>query len=241
MNYKRKYLILLALLISLSILIVPASAQPTEKHAINQTSAQSQISSPLQDVENTLYSADAGVPHFQLPNLYQPLTADLPSKEPTGSIVDEDGNRWSSFYYLFIPGSVFFPRTASTDWVYGGSGCIYTNSGGSFVHNVTLPDLSRIDYVRMYYYDASASYCTGWLTVYDGQGGYSDLTSVTSANASGYGSYLSPFVNYIYDQTLEAFALVWSTADSSSAMRLCGFRIAYRVPDDMIFMPMITN
>ncbi|MFZ3070968.1 MAG: hypothetical protein WA110_07610 [Anaerolineaceae bacterium] len=38
------------------------------------------------------------------------------------------GGSWSSFYYRFVPGSVFTPRNSNTEWGYAGGGGIYATS-----------------------------------------------------------------------------------------------------------------
>lgn len=75
---------------------------------------------------------------------------------------DGVGGYSSSFSYLHIPGSVLLPRTSSvnwsTDWT---GGCIYLKSGSPtavFNKHINIPDGSRIDYLRVYYYRASLGY-----------------------------------------------------------------------------------
>lgn len=66
------------------------------------------------------------------------------------------------FHYIHIPGTVLLPRTSTvnwgTDWT---GGCIYLKSGPSavvFNKHLNIPDGSRIDYLRVYYYRTALVY-----------------------------------------------------------------------------------
>ncbi len=75
---------------------------------------------------------------------------------------DGAGGFESGFHYVHIPGTVLLPRTSSvawsTDWT---GGCIYLKSGPSavvFNKHLNIPDGSRIDYLRVYYYRTALAY-----------------------------------------------------------------------------------
>jgi hypothetical protein len=75
---------------------------------------------------------------------------------------DGAGGFEAGFHYVHIPGTVLLPRTSTvnwgTDWT---GGCIYLKSGPSYVvfnKNLNIPDGSRIDYLRVYYYRESLGY-----------------------------------------------------------------------------------
>ncbi|MEL7625466.1 MAG: hypothetical protein AAGU15_01230 [Anaerolineaceae bacterium] len=72
-------------------------------------------------------------------------------KLPTGG-----GNYESGFHYFRVAGSALFPRGGSVEWRTDGSGgCIYLVSGDPweiFNINLKIPEGSRIDYLRIYYY-----------------------------------------------------------------------------------------
>lgn len=69
---------------------------------------------------------------------------------------DGVGGFESGFHYVHIPGSVLLPRTSTVDWRTDGSGgCIYLKFGPTnviFNKHLNIPDGSRIDYLRVYYY-----------------------------------------------------------------------------------------
>lgn len=69
---------------------------------------------------------------------------------------DGAGGFEAGFHYVHIPGTVLLPRTSTvewgTDWT---GGCIYLKSGSTsviFNKNLNIPEGSRIDYLRVYYY-----------------------------------------------------------------------------------------
>ena len=72
------------------------------------------------------------------------------------SLPDGAGGFDPNFSYVHIPGSVLFPNASSvewgTDWT---GGCIYLKSGSPyniFNKNLNIPEGSRIDYLRVYYF-----------------------------------------------------------------------------------------
>jgi len=97
--------------------------------------------------------------------------------------------------------------------------------------HLDLPDDSRVDYLRIYYYDTSAVDSRAWLTSYNDAGGYIDRTTLTSAGSTGYGTALSGFVDHVVDNINESYTLLWRGNVYGSDMRLCGLRIAYRLSD----------
>jgi hypothetical protein len=138
---------------------------------------------------------------------------------------------WSDFYYLYAGGSTLRPRASATTWSYNGVGCVSAVTGNDiFSLDLQLPQGARIDYLRLYYYDTSANNSTAWITTYDGSGGFTDLTSVSSTGNSGYGTSLSPLVEHVVNNATRAYVFNWRADQTGSTMRLCAFRVAYRLP-----------
>ncbi len=138
---------------------------------------------------------------------------------------------WSDFRYVRVAGATLVPRDSTTSWDYSGAGCISASSGNdNFTIHLPIPNGSRIDYLRLYYYDTSANNSTAWVTTYDGAGGINDLTSVSSTGSSGYGTTLSPYVGHVVDSMSNSYVLNWRANQTGSTMRLCGLRVAYRDP-----------
>jgi hypothetical protein len=151
---------------------------------------------------------------------------------------------WSDFYYIFAAGSTLRPRDSIQDWANSSDGgCIYATTSANEVMNLhlDLPTGSRIDYLRIFYYDANASNSDAWITTYNGSGGFSDIFSVSTSGASGYGTNLSSYVGHIVDNANNAYVLNWRPNATGSTMRLCGLRVAYRVPTMIIFLPLVRH
>jgi hypothetical protein len=68
------------------------------------------------------------------------------------------------------------------------------------------------------------------LTTYNGAGGFTDLYFVGSTGTAGYGTALSPQVFHIVNNADNAYVLNWRPNATGNTMRLCGLRVAYRLP-----------
>ncbi len=146
---------------------------------------------------------------------------------------------WSNFQYVFVAGSTFTPRASATTWGYPGAGCVHVAAGGDlFTLPLNLPQGSRIDYLRLYYYDTSANNSTAWITVYDGAGATVDLISVGSTGNVGYGTTLSAYSGHLVNNASNSYVLNWRANQTGTTMRLCGMRVAYRVPLQLVFLPL---
>ncbi len=150
---------------------------------------------------------------------------------------------WSSFQYKFVAGTTLKPRDSATTWDYHGAGCV-SAIGGNDIFNIhlDLPEGSRIDYLRIFYYDTSSSDSMAWITTYDGAGGWSDLTDVSSGGTGGYGTSLSSYVGDTVSNLNNAYVLNWRSNQTGSSMALCGLRVAYRLAlDEEVYLPAIYN
>jgi hypothetical protein len=169
---------------------------------------------------------------LMLLGLSQPVSADRMD-------MPEDRS-WSNFQYVFVAGTTLMPRSSATTWTYAGGGCVYASAGTDIFNiHLNLPQGSRIDYLRMYYYDASTADSTAWVTTYNGGGGFTDLISVSSSLTSGYGYVVSGYIGHIVDNSKNAYVLNFWPNQTGSTMRLCGLRVAYRVPVPDIYLPLI--
>jgi hypothetical protein len=145
-----------------------------------------------------------------------------------------------NFSYFHVAGSSLTPRASSTAWVYQGTGCVSASGGNDiFSIHLDLPQGARIDYLRLYYRDTSASNSEAWITTYDATGGFADLTTVSSTGAAGYGSALSPFVNHVVNNAARAYVLNWRPNQTGASMQLCGLRVAYRAPVNTTYLPAV--
>lgn len=157
----------------------------------------------------------------------------IPESAPDQVDINADPN-WSDFYYYHVTGSALRPRNSSSKWASSGDGgCLYQTAGSAFdIFNVHLdiPNGARIDYLRIFYYDMSANDTYSWVTRYDDEGGLSDVTYVASTGTPGYGTNLSPLVSHVVDSDYYSYVLNWRSYELSSAIMLCGLRVAYRLP-----------
>jgi len=171
----------------------------------------------------------------------QSVTAQAPAADTQAGVAAA----WSGFFYEFVPGSTLRPRNSNTTWASSGSGgCIYAvaNAGDIFNLPLELPQGSRIDYLRIYYYDTSASNSTAWVTYYDGEGGYVDLptsSGVSSSGNAGYDMNLSTYMGHIVNNGSSAYAFNWRPNVAGNTMMLCGLRVAYRLSlPESIYLPL---
>ena len=157
----------------------------------------------------------------------------IPEGDPDTIETNAEPN-WSGFYYYHATGSALRPRDSAVEWNSSGTGgCLYQVSGNAnVIYNLHLdiPDGARIDYLRIYYYDTSASDSYSWVTRYDDSGGLSDVTSIASTGTAGYGTALSPLIEHVVDNVNYNYVLNWRPYANGSTMMLCGLRVAYRLP-----------
>jgi hypothetical protein len=171
-----------------------------------------------------------------------PAPSDGPSKgqmDPVEeTLTPEEQQAPAATYFKRYPGVAFQPRDSDTGYDYFGSGCISSQGADYFVLDIQLPAGAEIDFVRLYYYDASSANARLYLTWYDAQGGYSDVVYVDSSGSSGYGS-AGIATSYTVDPITQAVTLVWRPNTTGSSMALCGARIRYQVSAGAAYMPYI--
>lgn len=80
--------------------------------------------------------------------------------------------------------------------------------------------------------DALAGLATGqaWVTMYNDEGGYTDIAYVPFGAEEGYGTALSPLIEYVVDSANNSYVLNWRPNYIGSDLQLCGLRVAYRLP-----------
>ena len=139
-----------------------------------------------------------------------------------------DGDNPQAQKFLFITGSNLHPRN-DTAFTYAGFGCIRpVGTTDFFVIDLQLPSGVEIDFLRLYYYDATGTgTVSGYLSEYDGQGGFTDIFSTTSTTNTGYGS-VGDFFSYTVNTTTNSVSILARTSSVSADLRICGIRLRYQ-------------
>lgn len=169
--------------------------------------------------------SSAGTAEMGLPDKATPPGEDLSAQE------DIAPNAALPSVYLRVTGSVFKPRSSGVGWASGGQGgSIYATSGSSLkVWNspLYLPQGAVVQFVRMYYYDNSASNCWGWFTIYDLDGDIVQEWGVNSSGTPGDDFDDTGNINHTINYSVYSYVLNWRPNQLGSTMRLNGFRVFY--------------
>jgi hypothetical protein len=145
---------------------------------------------------------------------------------------DAASPQWSTPHYLHVAGTALRPRDSRVTWRYGGNGCVYVADTSDLLNiHVSLPEGSRVEYLRIYYYDTVVENSHAWLTRYDDGGIYADVLYVGSTGSAGYSTALSYQSNHIVDNYSYSYILNWRADAASQGLQLCGLRLSYRLPD----------
>ncbi len=148
--------------------------------------------------------------------------------------------------YLRIAGSAVKPRESGVEWTgSGGGGCMYVSSGSTYaVFNtpVYLPQGATVKYLRMYYYDANASFnSSAWFTVYDLYGTIVEEHGVSSSGSTGNGYETTAEFTHTIDYLSYSYVINWRPYDLGSDTQVCGFRIYYDSPSGAVFLPLVNK
>lgn len=149
-------------------------------------------------------------------------------------------------YFKRAAGSNFVPRDSTVAFSYGGGGCLQRNSntGDSwFTLDLQLPDGAEIDFLRVFYYDADATYnINSELWAFDGAGGTTLIAEADSSGSPGYSSAGSDFFSHIVNNTNQSLVIVASIQGGVGAsLKLCGVRVRYQYNLSGSYLPAILN
>ena len=144
--------------------------------------------------------------------------------------------------YYFAAGSSLHSADYTMRQDYQSGACIAAVDTGAqfFTLSLNLPQGSRIDYLRLYYYDTdAANNSVANIRKYDASGNYTEITSVNSSGSGGYGTALGGLANHVVDNASGAYVLNWWPIVTGSTMQLCALRVAYRLPAKLVYLPLI--
>jgi hypothetical protein len=210
----------------------PAGASPTEgaPATIQPGSAEAESSASS---EQTPYTAGAPVVE----------------REPGNGAVGRSGMAPNAPAYnstIRFVGSTLRPRQNNVTYTTNnGGGCIYVTAGdASTVWNypLALPQGAKVEWLRMYYYDADPTdFTTGWFTKYDLYGSLVQEWSVKSLDGgNGYQDVeISPTESI--DYTGFSYVLNWRPNAITSSLQLCGFRLFYTAPVGGVYLPVVVH
>jgi hypothetical protein len=142
-------------------------------------------------------------------------------------------------------GSTLRPRQNDVSYTTNNNGsCAYVTAGdAATVWNLplALPEGSKVEWLRMYYYDADGLHNTsGWFTKYDLYGGLVQEWSVSSTGSAG-NSYSDVLITptETIDYSTFSYVLNWRPVAVTSTLQLCGFRLFYTAPVGGIYLPVV--
>lgn len=245
MILKRKWYFVFTALIAISLVFSigqvladsPSSSEP-EPAVLNDAVRNSELDPEVSALQTEVPAADASVDSEGNPTTVLSTNAQKELVEET--LTPEESQASTVTYFKRYAGAAFQPRGSDTGYDYFGSGCISSKGSDYFVLDLQLPADAEIDFVRLYYYDASTANARLYLTTYNGQGGYSDVVYVDSSGSSGYGS-AGTSTSYVVDPVNQAVSLVWRPNTVGSSMALCGARIRYQIPIGAAFLTVISK
>lgn len=131
--------------------------------------------------------------------------------------------------FLFSAVGTFSPNNSSTAWSYAGAGCRSVTGGTPYFDmDLQLPEDAILDYLRVYYYDADATFDV-YAEVYelDLAGNATQLASALSSGSAGWGDAGSGFFFHRVSNLTGALMVRVSTGGASASIYLCGIRVRY--------------
>lgn len=198
-------------------------------------SATNRVTASLGD-KPPLWSSSAPVP--------EGAQVEIPPDRPT-TIDGADASPAQSYNaFLRISGAALKPRESDVEWYgAGGGGCIYASSGNlNAVFNtpVYLPQGATVKYMRLYYNDTNASTnSTAWFTVYDLYGQLVLEKSASSTGGSGTGYATTLELTHTVNYESYSYVVNWRPNELGNDMQVCGFRIYYHTPPDVVYLPIV--
>lgn len=151
---------------------------------------------------------------------------------PDPSFLEEETRAPAATEYWRAPASAFVQYDDANAWTYYNGGCIYRTGGSNYFDiDLQLPDAATITYLRLYFYDADATYdASAILFAFDGAGGSTSLATVSSAGTPGQSS-TGVGLSHPVDNLSEALSVrIDFNSATTSSVRICGVRVNYVTP-----------
>lgn len=177
----------------------------------------------------------------------KPSSAEGPVTPTAPKAIEREPSAPTSNSSIRFVGSTLRPRENDVSYTTNNNGsCVYVTAGDAWtVWNLplALPEGSKVEWLRMYYYDADASHNTsGWFTKYDLYGGLVQEWSVSSAGGGGNGySDVMITPTETIDYSLYSYVLNWRPGTVTNTLQLCGFRLFYTAPVGGVYLPVVVR
>jgi hypothetical protein len=154
--------------------------------------------------------------------------------ESPGLVEDKLDVAQAGTQYLHLSGSAFIQMYSDVEYTYYSGGCVY-HSAGSASHTfmnlgLILPSGSRINSMRFYYYDTSATDSTLRLRQMNDGDEWVDVASLDSTGTAGLSYRSISGLDYLVDYTNYSYVLQYQGNVIGNTMRFCGVRIGYTPP-----------
>lgn len=154
--------------------------------------------------------------------------------ESPGPVEDKLDAAQAGIQYLHLSGSSFIQMYSDVEYTYYSGGCVY-HSAGSAAHTfmnlgLILPAGARINSMRFYYYDTSATDSTLRLRQMNDGDEWVDVTTLNSTGTGGLSYRSISGLDYLVDYTNYSYVLQYQGNVIGNTMRFCGVRIGYTPP-----------
>lgn len=130
-------------------------------------------------------------------------------------------------YWMFLTASGASSYDSSQTYVYKGGGCMSGEGNGSVAwldQPLQIPDGHSINFMRFYFRDDTAGgTVSAHIQKADGEGGATNIQSLTSDIDTGYGS-VGIVMSHIVDNISGAYYIRFGAEDNAS-LRVCGVRL----------------
>ncbi|MDD2522808.1 MAG: hypothetical protein PHW11_08330 [Anaerolineaceae bacterium] len=75
-----------------------------------------------------------------------------------------------------------------------------------------------------------ADVSNAWITSYNDVGNLDDIVALPFGKFFGYNTQLSGYVGEVFDPVLKSYVINWRPLVTGSSLRVCGLRVAYKLP-----------
>lgn len=149
-------------------------------------------------------------------------------------------------FFERVAGSSFRPPDSATEFDYGANGCLYrvgATGGNAFTYDLQLPQGAQINFLRLFFNDASLPDNIELdLVAFDNAGLTVLIEEIASTGWTGWGSTTSTTVSHVVDNGGWAYILWAAIPDGpESGLQLCGVSIGFEYSLATNYLPALLN